>query len=175
MEDSRYSTATITVADVDAHKGGGTMAAEYSANAAQIVPIGGDVIFTESPVPCNRGLIYHRDDSGLFRLANRFFRQNVCQCWRRNTNYEVAFHANIAVPEDEEIPDDGISLAIAVDGAIDPSSTMIFVPADVDELGNVGADIIVTVPFVCSCSSVSIRNTSTIPITVQNANIIFDS
>jgi hypothetical protein len=27
----------------------------------------------------------------------------------------------------------------------------------------------------CSCSSVSVRNTSTIPILVQNANIIFDN
>ena len=150
------------------------MAAEYSANMAQIVPVGSDVIFTESPVPCNRGLIYHRDDSGLFRLANRFFRQNVCQCWRRNTNYEVAFHANIAVPEDEEIPVEGISLTITVDGATDPSSMMIFVPAETEEFGNVGADIIVTVPCICSCSSVSVRNTSTVPIIVQNANIIFD-
>lgn len=150
------------------------MAAEYSANAAQVVPVGGSVIFTEAPVPCTQGLIYHRDDTGLFRVANRFFRQNVTQCWRRNTRYEVAFHANIAVPDGQTIPDDGISLALAVDGDIDPSSTMIFVPAAAEDLGNVGADIVVTVPCMCTCTSVSVRNTSTIPITVQNANIIFD-
>lgn len=150
------------------------MAAEYSANAAQVVPVNGSVIFTESPVPCNRGLIYHRDDTGLFRLANRFFRQNVMQCWRRNTRYEVVFHANISVPEGGTVPEDGISLALTVDGDIDPSSTMIFVPAAAEDLGNVGADIIVTVPCMCTCSSVSLRNTSTIPITVQNANILFD-
>lgn len=150
------------------------MAAEYSANAAQVVPVNGSVIFTESPVPCNRGLVYHRDDTGLFRLANRFFRQNVTQCWRRNSRYEVAFHANIAVPEDEVIPAEGISLALAIDGDVDPSSTMVFVPAAVEDLGNVGADIIVTVPCMCTCTSVSVRNTSTIPVTVQNANILFD-
>ena len=150
------------------------MAAEYSANAAQVVPANGSVIFTESPVPCNSGLIYHRDDTGLFRLANRFFRQNVTQCWRRNTRYEVAFHANIAVPEGESVPEDGISLALAIDGDVDPSSTMIFVPTDAEIFGNVGADIVVTVPCVCTCSSVSVRNNSTIPVTVQNANIIFD-
>lgn len=150
------------------------MAAEYSANAAQVVPVNGSVIFTESPVPCNRGLVYHRDDTGLFRLANRFFRQNVTQCWRRNSRYEVAFHANIAVPEDEEIPAEGISLALAIDGDVDPSSTMIFVPAAVEDLGNIGAGIIVTVPCMCTCTSVSVRNTSTIPVTVQNANILFD-
>jgi hypothetical protein len=150
------------------------MAAEYSANAVQTVPIGGSVIFTESPVPCNRGLVYHREDTGIFRLANRFFRQNIMNCWNRRTNYEVAFHANIAVPEGETIPADGISLALAVDGEIDPSSTMIFLPAAVGDFGNIGADIIVTVPYVCSCSTVSVRNTSTIPVDVQNANIIFD-
>lgn len=150
------------------------MAAEYSSNTAQVVPVNGSVIFTESPVPCNRGLIYHRDNTGLFRLANRFFRQNVVQCWRRNTRYEVAFHANIAVPEGGTVPADGISLALIIDGDVDPSSTMVFVPAAAEDLGNVGADIIVTVPCMCPCSSVSVRNTSTIPITVQNANILFD-
>ena len=151
------------------------MAAEFSANMAQQVPVSGSVIFTESPVPCNCGFVYHRDGSGIFRLANKFFRQNITQCWRRNTNYKVAFHANIAVPEGETVPADGISLAIAIDGEIDTSSQMIIVPAAAEEFGNVGADIIVTVPFLCGCSSVSIRNTSTIPVTVQNANIIFDN
>lgn len=152
------------------------MGAEYSANAVQTVPVGGSVIFTESPVPCNRGLIYHRDDSGIFQLANRWFRQNILNCWRRNTNYEVAFHANIAVPEGETVPTspEGISLAIFIDGSEDPSSTMITTPTVVDTYDSVGTDIIVTVPCMCSCSSVSVRNTSTIPINIQNANIIFD-
>lgn len=150
------------------------MAAEYSANAAQVVPVGGSVIFTESPVPCNQGLLYHRDDTGLFRVANKFFRQNVTQGWRRNTRYEVAFHANVAVPEGETVPAEGISLALSIDGDTDPSSTMIFVPAAVEDFGNVGADIVVTVPCMCTCTSVSVRNTSTVPITVQNANILFD-
>lgn len=151
------------------------MAAEYSANAAQTVPANGSVIFTESPVPCNCGLVYHRDGSGIFRLANKFFRQNIMSCWRRNTNYEVAFHANISVPEGQTIPAEGISLALAIDGEVDPSSSMVFLPAAVGDLGNVGTDIIVSVPYICSCTAVSVRNTSTIPITVQNANIIFDN
>lgn len=151
------------------------MGAEYSANAAQTVQPGGSVIFTESPVPCNRGLVYHRDGSGIFRLANKFFRQNVCNCWRRNTNYEVAFHANIAIPEGETAPAEGIQLSVAIDGEVDPSSTMISDVTVVGAYDNIGADIIVTVPFLCGCSSVSIRNTSSIPILVQNANIIFDN
>lgn len=151
------------------------MGAEYSANAAQLVQPGGSVIFTESPVPCNRGLVYHRDGSGIFRLANRFFRQNVMNCWRRNTNYEVAFHANIAIPEGQTVPEEGIQLSVAIDGEVDPSSTMISDVTTVETYDNVGADIIVTVPFVCGCSSVSIRNTSSIPVLVQNANVIFDN
>lgn len=144
------------------------MGAEYSANMAQTVPAGGSVIFTESPVPCSRGLVYHRDDSGLFRLANKYFRQG-------RTNYEVAFHANIAIPEGQTAPADGIQLAIAIDGEIDPSSTMISDVTVAETYDNVGSDIIVTVPCICSCSAVSVRNTSTIPILVQNANIIFDA
>jgi hypothetical protein len=151
------------------------MGAEYSANAAQTLQPGASVIFTESPVPCNRGLVYHRDGSGIFRLANKFFRQNIMNCWRRNTNYEVAFHANIAIPEGQTAPDDGIQLSIAIDGEIDPSSTMISDVTEVTTYDNVGADIIVTVPYLCGCSSVSVRNTSSIPILVQNANIIFDN
>lgn len=151
------------------------MGAEYSANVAQTVQPGSSVIFTESPVPCNRGLVYHRDGSGIFRLANKFFRQNINSCWRRNTNYEVAFHANIAIPEGQTAPDEGIQLAIAIDGEIDPSSIMISDVTVVGDYDNVGADVIVSVPYLCGCSSVSIRNTSTIPILVQNANIIFDN
>ena len=147
------------------------MAAEYSANAAQDIPANSSAIFTESPVPCTQGLIYHRDGSGLFRLINRFFRQNIMHCWRRNTNYDVAFHANITIPEGGTLEE--IQIAIAVDGEIDPSSMMAYTPAALGVLGNVGADIVVTVPYVCGCSTVSVRNLSQQTITMQNANIKF--
>lgn len=150
------------------------MGAEYSANAVQTVQPGASVIFTESPVPCNRGLVYHRDGSGLFRLANRFLRQNIMNCWRRNSNYAVAFHANIAIPEGQTAPAEGIQLAVAIDGEIDPSSIMISDVTVVGDFDNVGAEVIVTVPYLCGCSTVSIRNTSSIPVLVQNANIIFN-
>lgn len=155
------------------------MAAEYSANAIQVVQPNASVIFTESPVPCNRGMIFHRDESGLFRLASPTVlgvscRRRCCCCDYPEALYQVAFHANIAVPSAPAGTVEAISLAIAVDGEIDPSSTMLFTPAAVDEYGNVGADIIVSVPCICRCSSVSIRNTSTQPINVQNANLVFD-
>lgn len=153
------------------------MAAEYSANAIQTVAAGGSVIFTESPVPCNRGLIYHRDESGAFRLASPTAmgcgcRRGCCCMNYPTANYQVAFHANIQIPEGGEV--EPISLAIAIDGEVDASSIMTITPVAVEELGNVGADVIVAVPCICRCSSVSVRNVSTQPIQVVNANIVFD-
>lgn len=152
------------------------MAAEYSANALQEVAVGGSVIFTESPVPCNRGLIFHRDESGLFRLASPSMMgigcRRTCCCGFPEALYQCSFHCNIAVPTGGE--EAQISLAIAVDGEIDPSSTMIFTPADEAVFGNVGASIIVAVPCICRCSTVSVRNTSTQAIDVENANIVFN-
>jgi hypothetical protein len=151
------------------------MAAEYSANALQTVGVNQPVIFTESPVPCNKGLIFHRDESGTFLLANNAQNCNNCGCGCRRiyeTRYEVAFHANIAIPTGGTVEE--IQLAIAIDGVIDPSSVMRITPAAVEEFGNVGADIIVAVPSLCGCESVSVINSSTQPIEVQNANIVFD-
>lgn len=153
------------------------MAAEYSANAAQIVQPSASVIFTESPVPSNRGLIYHRDGSGLFRMASpSALGANCCRrcccCDYPTANYQCAFHCNISIPTGGTV--EPISLGLAIDGEIDPSSIMTFTPAAVDVLGNVGADVIVAVPCICRCSSVSVRNISTQAINVQNANIVFD-
>ena len=156
------------------------MAAEYSANALQTVPANGPVIFSESPVPCNRGMIYHRDESGLFRLASPRV-MGVC-CRRRcccmgfpEADYKVAFHANISVPSTPVAGTvEEIQLAIFIDGEEDPSSIMAFTPAALDEFGNVGADVVVSVPCICGCSTVSVRNISTQPVNVRNANIVFD-
>lgn len=145
------------------------MAAEYSANAIQTVAPNGSVIFTESPVPCRRGFVFHRDESGLFRLASNSVNNPCSRC---NANYQIAFHANIQIPTGGTV--EPISLAIAIDGEIDPSSEMIITPAAVEELGNVGAEIIVSVPWICRCSSISVKNTSTQAIEVQNANIVID-
>lgn len=151
------------------------MAAEYSANALQNVASGGSVIFTESPVACRKGLIYHRDESGLFRLASSSIARTSfygCGCCCLNANYLVGFHANIQIPTGGTV--EAISLALAIDGEIDPSSEMIVTPAAVEEFSNVGAGIIVSVPWICRCSTISVRNTSTQAINVQNANITFE-
>ena len=43
------------------------MAAEYLANAVQSVALNAPVIFTAS-IPCKRGFVYHRDETGIFIL-----------------------------------------------------------------------------------------------------------
>lgn len=155
------------------------MAAEYSANALQTVQPSASLIFTESPVPCAKGLVYHRDESGIFRLASpglingrRGYGCGCSCCGMPNANYQVNFHANIGIPTGGTVG--AISLALAIDGEIDPSSIMTVTPAAVEEFFNVGASIIVSVPWICRCGSVSVRNVSTQAVDVQNANITFD-
>lgn len=152
------------------------MAAEYSANATQTVPANQAVIFSAGPFPCNQGMIFHRPESGNFLLANNAPESCGCTCGCRRRVYEtvygVSFHANIAIPEGGTLGE--IQLSVAIDGDADPSSTMLFTPTVVaDDFGNVGADVLVRVPSLCGCESVSIRNTSDQAILVQNANIVF--
>lgn len=155
------------------------MAAEYSANATQAVLSGQSVIFTESPVPCNRGLVFHRDESGVFLLANNASSVNRCSCGCRRvyeTLYQVEFHGNISLPTEPAGTVEPISLAISIDGATDPSSIMtVTVPLVSDTAGdNVGASIIVAVPSLCGCENVTVRNISTQTINVMNANIVIN-
>lgn len=153
--------------------------AEFSANAEQNVLSNQPIIFTESPVPCTRGLIYHRDESGVFRLASPsvsgfgfYPTWNSCNCCNNMPQalYTVEFHGNISIPEGGTVEE--IQLAVAIDGEIDPSSIMRVTPAAVEQYWNVGAAIRVAVPAICRCSTVSIRNISTQAINVQNANLI---
>jgi len=145
--------------------------AEYSANAVQTVNPGEAIVFTESPIPCNRGLVRHRDDTGSFLLAG-YVPSCGCGCRNRNhsANYLVDFGANIAVPTGGTVG--AISVAIAIDGATLPASTMTVTPAAVEQFFNVSRAINAAIYRGC-CQTVTIRNTSDQPILVQNANIIF--
>lgn len=115
-------------------------AAEFSANALQNVLPNNSLIFTNSPVQATNGLIFHRDESGIFRLAspsriigncggNWNWLYGGCNCCNRmpEAMYHVSFHSNIALPTGGTV--EAISLAISIDGSVDPSSTMIFTPA----------------------------------------------
>ena len=143
--------------------------AEYSANAVQIVNPGETIVFTESPNPCTRNLVRHRDGSGTFLLSGWVPRKS-CGCKANSAQYLVDFGANISVPTGGTA--EAISVAITIDGATIPASTMIVTPAAVDEYFNVSRAINADIWNGC-CESVAVRNTSEQPIQVQNANIIF--
>ena len=144
--------------------------AEFSLNQLQTVNPGETIIFTGNPVPCTRGLIMHRDDTGTFLLKGYVPRQCGCPCRRQRTaNYLVDFGANIAIPEGGTVG--AISVAITIDGATIPSSTMTVTPAAVGQFFNVSRAINAGV-FAGCCESIAVRNTSDQPILVQNANII---
>jgi hypothetical protein len=143
--------------------------AEYSANAVQTVNPGESIIFTDTPVPCTKGLVRHREGTGNFLLNGG---PSKCSCGFRRTSsdYLVDFGANIAVPTGGTV--EAISVAITLDGATIPSSDMIVTPAAVEEFLNVSRAVHAQIWAGC-CETVTIRNTSSQPILVQNANVIF--
>ena len=114
--------------------------AEYSANAVQTVNPGESVVFTDTPVPCTRGFIRHREDTGNFLLSGYVPYTGGCCCCRTNSaTYLVDFGANIAIPTGGTVGE--ISVAITIDGATIPSSTMIATPAAVQEYSNISCAI----------------------------------
>lgn len=143
--------------------------AEYSANAVQLINPGETVVFTDAPVPCNRGFVRHRDDSGNFLLSG-WTPQKACGCRASSATYLVDFGANISIPEGGTVGP--ISLALMLDGTTIPSSAMIVTPAAANEYNNVSRAINVQIWNGC-CETLSVRNTSDQPIQVQNVNIIF--
>lgn len=145
------------------------MACEFSNNAVQTVNPGESVIFTASPVPCNRGLVRHRNDSGNFLLRGNV-RRNACGCCAESAQYLVDFGANIAIPTGGTVG--SISLALTLDGATIPTTQMTATPAAVEEFWNVSDATILGVWRGC-CQTLTVRNISDQPILVQNANIIF--
>ena len=146
--------------------------AEYLANAVQNVALDNPINFSAS-IPCNRGYVYHEDETGIFIL-----RGVTCNCFAR---YQVTFNGNIAVPDGGELTP--ISVAITVNGEPRLTSRAIYTPTAVDEYGNVTSTAIITVPKGC-CFSIAVRyvdattddpaTTPTPVITVQNANIVID-
>lgn len=150
------------------------MGAEYGAINQNVQP-NRPIIFLDGPCPCNQGLIFKKS-GGIFLLASEAPSGNGCSCrcgCRRiySTDYPVSFHGNIQIPEGGTVEE--ISLALAIDGVIDPESVMLYTPAAVEVPGNVGTGIIVSVPSICGCENVSVVNTSTQEIMLVNGVIKF--
>ena len=146
--------------------------AEWTSVAVQTVNPGEAILFTENPGRCYRGLILHREDSGLFLIKGTNGNQIVRRCPCRgfpSINYMVDFGANIAIPTGETVGP--ISLAFALEGATLAGTTMTVTPAAVEQFFNVSLATNVPIWLGC-CESFSIRNVSEIPILVQNANLV---
>lgn len=135
---------------------------EVTSNALQTVAVNQDVLFTDTAVRGN-GSIMHREGSGIVTL-----RALTTQCRAR---FKVSFGANIAVPTGETVGP--ISLAIAINGEGIPTSSMIETPAAVEEFNNVYSSLFIDVLNGC-CTQISVENIGTIPVAVQNANLIVE-
>lgn len=135
---------------------------EIIANALQTVQANQSVYFTDTIVGGNNS-ISHRSNSGIVSLLG-----NTNQCRAR---FKITFGGNIAIPTGETVGP--ISLAIAIDGEAVPSTTMTVTPAAVETFFNVFSAIFVDVPR-SIMSSISVRNISTIPVEVENANLIIE-
>lgn len=153
------------------------MAFELSATGSQILQPGASIVWTNNPVRSANGLIYWRPGSGLVRLASPALIAG-CGCvqpWNccgmLQADYPVSFHGNIQLPEGGAAGDT-ISLAIAIDGVVDPDSSMQSTPAAAEQPENVGAGIVASVPWICRCASLAVINTSTVPVEVINPNLI---
>jgi len=139
--------------------------AEFASNPVQLVEPGQNILL-DTVIPCNKGYVYHRDQSGIVIL-----RGITNNCFAR---YQVTFNGNIALPEGADVAP--ISVALAIDGETVLTSRAIVTPAAVDEYFNVTSTAIITVPRGC-CFSVAVENSSAITdgtapeINVQNANL----
>ena len=135
---------------------------EITANALQTVNANQNVLFSDVVVDGSCA-IAHRPGSGLITLKGV-----TSQCRAR---FKVTFGANIGVPTGGTV--EAISIAIAVDGEPVGPTTMIVVPAAVENLHNVFGAIFLDVPK-GYYSQISVENISTQNILVQNANLIIE-
>ena len=145
--------------------------AEYAFNQVQTVQPN-QAVLLNTVIPCNKGYVYHREQSGILTLRGKV--KCPCACFAR---YQVTFNGNIAIPEGGTVGP--ISISLAIDGEPIPTSRAIVTPAAAGDYFNVTSTAIITVPKGC-CFNVSVENTSesatpaTTPapaITVQNANL----
>lgn len=140
--------------------------AEYRMNAVQTIPAGGTVIFSNDFFPCNKGLIVHQNDSGLFQV--RGIVNNPCAEYGK---LKINFGANVAIPTGGTV--ESVTLAITVNGVTEPATTMISTPAAVEEYNSISREVEIPIPRGC-CQNVAVTNTSTQAIEVQNAIIDLD-
>lgn len=140
------------------------MAAEYSFVPLQTVAVDDNILFSNGSRACRKGLVQHRDDSGIFFVKGA---SNGCRAV-----YRVTFTGNIAIATGGTV--EPISIALTINGEALGNATAIVTPAAIGDFFNVSVTTFIDIPCSC-CVTVSVENTSeTTDIDVTNANIIFD-
>ena len=97
--------------------------AEFAMNAVQTV-LPNQVVVLDTVIPCNKGYVYHRNESGVLTLRGIVNCPNACFA-----RYQVTFNGNIAVPSTGTVGP--ISVALALDGEPLLTSRAIVTPAAV--------------------------------------------
>ena len=151
--------------------------AEFAYNPIQLVEPNQNVIL-DTVIPCNKGYVFHRDQSGIVILRGIVNCPQACFA-----RYQVTFNGNIALPDGAEVGP--ISVALAIDGEPVQTSRAIVTPAataddppTANNFFNVTSTAIISVPRGC-CFTVAVENTSgpleaggvAPQILVQNANM----
>ena len=135
---------------------------EITANSVQTVATGQNILYTDTVVAGNQ-CILHREGSGIMKL-----RGLTNQCRAR---FKITFNGNIAIPTSGTVG--AISAAIAISGEPVAATNMIVTPAAGENYFNIASVTFVDVPSGC-CTDISVKNTSTQDILVQNANFIIE-
>lgn len=135
---------------------------EITANSVQTVATGQNILYTDTVVAGNQ-CILHREGSGIVKL-----RGLTNQCRAR---FKITFNGNIAIPTSGTVG--AISVAIAISGEPVAATNMIVTPAAGENYFNIASVTFVDVPSGC-CTDISVKNTSTQNILVQNANLIIE-
>lgn len=136
---------------------------ELTSNITQTVNANNNIVFITTRIPGNCSLV-HTEGSGNIKM--RGISNSQCR-----SRFKVTFSGNIALPSDGT--SGAISVAISIDGEPVQTSKMIVTPAAVEEYFNVCSSVYIDVPTGC-CSTAGVTNTSDVPISVQNANIIVE-
>lgn len=136
---------------------------ELTASALQTVATRDNVVFTNTAVAGSPCVMYNREGSGLVTLRGLTNQARA--------RFKVTFGANIAIPTGGTV--EAISAAIAINGESLLPTEMIVTPAAAEEFFNIGRTVFIDVPSGC-CTQISVENTSTQSIDVQNANLIIE-
>ena len=99
--------------------------AEFTYNPVQLIAAGSPAIFNSS-ISCQKGYIFHRNESGICILQGR-----VNNRYATFARYQVTFNGNIAIPEGGTAGG-SISVAVSIDGEPILTSNAISTPAAAD-------------------------------------------